>query len=75
MATRARVARNSQMVSGAHTVIYSADPEPNRTFLHDVFKLTHVAGTDSWPISAFAFSPAEVLVHPSDRAHTDPMNP
>ena len=52
------------MISGAHTVIYSTDPEADRAFLRDVLQLTHVDVGDGWLI--FGLPPSEVAVHPSD---------
>lgn len=53
------------MITGAHTVIYSKDPEADRAFLRDVLKLTHVDVGHGWLI--FGLPPAEVAVHPADR--------
>jgi len=53
------------MIVGAHTVIYSTNPEADRVFLRDVLKLSHVDAGGGWLI--FALPPAEVAVHPSTR--------
>jgi hypothetical protein len=53
------------MISGAHSVIYSKDPEADRAFLRDVLELTHVDVGEGWLI--FGLPPAEVAVHPSDK--------
>ena len=53
------------MIVGAHSIIYSAYPEADRTFLRDVLKLTHVDVGGGWLI--FGLPPAEVAVHPSNR--------
>jgi hypothetical protein len=53
------------MITGAHSVIYSADAEADRAFLRDVFKLTHVDVGHGWLI--FGLPPAEVAVHPSEK--------
>jgi len=53
------------MIIGAHSIIYSADPEADRAFLRDVLKLTHVDVGHGWLI--FGLPPAEVAVHPSDK--------
>jgi hypothetical protein len=53
------------MITGAHSIIYSTDPEADRRFLRDVLKLPHVDVGDGWLI--FGLPPAEVAVHPSDR--------
>ena len=52
------------MIIGAHSVIYSIDPEADRAFLRDVLKLTRVDVGDGWLI--FGLPPAEVAVHPSE---------
>jgi hypothetical protein len=36
------------MITGAHSVIYSADAEADRAFLRDVLKLTHVDVGHGW---------------------------
>ena len=53
------------MVTGGHSVIYSANPEADRAFLRDILKLTHVDLGHGWLI--FGLPPAEVAVHPSDK--------
>ena len=53
------------MINGAHSVIYSRDPEADRTFLRDTLGLSHVDVGEGWLI--FGLPPAEVAVHPSDR--------
>ncbi len=52
------------MISGAHSIIYSKNPEADRTFLRDVLRLTNVDVGDGWLI--FGLPPAEIAVHPSD---------
>ncbi|MFQ5426396.1 MAG: VOC family protein [Gaiellales bacterium] len=53
------------MINGAHTVIYSTDPEADRAFLRDVLGLPNVDVGDGWLI--FGLPPAEVAVHPSGK--------
>ena len=53
------------MISGAHVVISSTNPDVDRAFLRDVFELTYVDAGDGWLI--FGLPPAEVAVHPSDK--------
>ncbi len=53
------------MLIGAHSIIYSADPEADRAFLGDVLGLPHVDAGDGWLV--FGLPPAEVAVHPSRR--------
>lgn len=52
------------MITGAHSVIFSRNPEADRAFLKDVLDLPHVDVGGGWLI--FALPPAEVAVHPSD---------
>src|SRR5215469_13982796 len=52
------------MIIGAHSIIYSKDPEADRAFLKDVLGLPHVDVGGGWLI--FGLPPAEVTVHPSD---------
>ena len=52
------------MITGAHSIIYSKDPEADRAFLRDVLKLTHVDVGQGWLI--FGLPPAEIAVHPAD---------
>lgn len=52
------------MIVGAHSIIFSANPEADRVFLRDVLKLPSVDVGDGWLI--FGLPPAEVAVHPSD---------
>ena len=52
------------MITGAHSIIYSVDPDADRAFLRDVLGLTHVDVGGGWLI--FGLPPAEVAVHPSD---------
>ncbi len=53
------------MMTGAHVLIYSKDPEADRAFLRDVLKLPHVDVGQGWLI--FGLPPAEVAVHPARR--------
>jgi hypothetical protein len=52
------------MIIGAHSVIYSTDPDADRAFLRDVLKLPSVDVGDGWLI--FGLPPAEVALHPSN---------
>src|SRR5262245_51258114 len=51
------------MIIGAHSIIYSTNPDLDRAFLRDVLRLPHVEVGDGWLI--FGLPPAEVAVHPS----------
>lgn len=53
------------MIIGAHSIIYSTNPDADRSFLRDVLKLTNVDVGGGWLI--FGLPPAEVAVHPSDK--------
>jgi hypothetical protein len=52
------------MINGAHSIIYSKNPEADRTFLRDVLGLPGVDVGHGWLI--FGLPPAEVAVHPGD---------
>jgi hypothetical protein len=52
------------MIIGAHSIIYSTNPDSDRKFLQDVLKLPNVDVGEGWLI--FGLPPAEVAVHPSD---------
>jgi hypothetical protein len=54
------------MITGAHSVIYSTDPEADRAFLRDVLALPYVDVGGGWLI--FGLPPAEVAVHPADES-------
>src|SRR5437867_5466992 len=51
------------MIIGAHSIIYSKEPDADRAFLKDVLKLPGVDVGGGWLI--FGLPPAEVAVHPS----------
>ena len=53
------------MITGAHSIIYSTNPDADRAVLRDVFQLTHVDVGGGWLI--FGLPPSEVAVHPSDK--------
>ncbi len=52
------------MIIGAHSIIYSTNPEADRAFLRDVLGLPNVDVGEGWLI--FGLPPAEVAVHPSE---------
>jgi len=52
------------MITGAHSIIYSTNPEADRAFLRDVLKFPSVDAGEGWLI--FGLPPAEVAVHPGD---------
>jgi hypothetical protein len=53
------------MIIGAHSIIYSTNPDADRAFLRDVIELTSVDVGGGWLI--FGLPPAEVAVHPSSK--------
>ena len=52
------------MITGAHSIIYSGNPDADRAFLRDVLGFPSVDAGDGWLI--FALPPSEVAVHPSE---------
>ena len=54
------------MITGAHSIAYSSDPEGVRAFFRDVLELPSVDAGHGWLI--FALPPAEVAAHPADGA-------
>ncbi|NNE00058.1 MAG: extradiol dioxygenase [Pirellulaceae bacterium] len=52
------------MITGAHTVIYTADPDADRAFFRDVLKFPNVDVGGGWLI--FGLPPAELAFHPAD---------
>lgn len=53
------------MITGAHVVVYSKDPEADRAFFRDVLKFPAVDAGLGWLI--FAMPPAEAAFHPSEK--------
>jgi hypothetical protein len=51
------------LITGAHSIIYSANPEADRALLRDVLGFPSVDVGQGWLI--FALPPAEVAIHPS----------
>jgi hypothetical protein len=52
------------MLTGAHTIIYSTNPEADRAFFRDVLELPHVDVGEGWLI--LGLPPAELAIHPAD---------
>lgn len=50
------------MLTGAHVLLYSNDPEADRVFFRDVLEFPAVDAGGGWLI--FALPPAEVALHP-----------
>ncbi len=53
------------MIIGAHSIIYSKNPDADRGFLRDVLEFTSVDVGGGWLI--FGLPPSEVAVHPGDK--------
>ena len=53
------------MIIGAHSIIYSTNPDADRALLRDVLGFPHVDVGGGWLI--FGLPPSEVAVHPSDK--------
>jgi len=53
------------MITGAHVIVYSKDPESDRAFFRDILKFPAVDAGHGWLI--FALPPAEAAFHPSDK--------
>jgi hypothetical protein len=52
------------MITGAHAILYSTNPQADRDFLRDVIGLPHVDVGHGWLI--FGLPPAEIAVHPAE---------
>jgi hypothetical protein len=53
------------MITGAHIIIYSRDPDADRAFIRDVLKLTHIDAGAGWLI--FGLPPSELAIHPAEK--------
>ena len=53
------------MINGAHVVVYSKDPEADRTFFRDVLEFPCVDAGHGWLI--FAMPPLEAAFHDSEK--------
>jgi predicted enzyme related to lactoylglutathione lyase len=53
------------MITGAHIIVYSKDPEADRAFFRDVLKFSSVDAGHGWLI--FALPPTEGAFHPSEK--------
>ena len=57
------------MITAVHAIVYAPDADATRAFFRDNLGLRWVEGGDpgeSWPI--FALPPAELAIHPAERA-------
>ena len=57
--------KGAAMITGAHVIVYSRDPESDRAFFRDVLKFPAVDAGHGWLI--FALPSAEAAVHPSEK--------
>jgi catechol 2,3-dioxygenase-like lactoylglutathione lyase family enzyme len=53
------------MISGAHIIVYSKEPQADRAFFRDVLGFKFVDAGHGWLI--FALPPTEAAFHPSDK--------
>jgi len=53
------------MITGAHSIIYSTNPEKDRDFFQQVLKLPHVDVGHGWLI--FGLPPSELAIHPGTK--------
>ena len=61
------------MIIGAHSIIYSKNPEADRAFLRDVLKFPAVDVGGGWLI--FGLPPSELAVHPGEKNNVAQANP
>lgn len=59
------------MLTGAHIIVYSKDPEADRTFFKDILGFRSVDAGHGWLI--FALPAAEVAFHPQDENNKHEM--
>jgi len=52
------------MITGAHLIVYSKDPEADRAFFRDILQFSNVDAGHNWLI--FALPPTEAAFHPAD---------
>jgi catechol 2,3-dioxygenase-like lactoylglutathione lyase family enzyme len=60
------------MINGAHCIIYSSNPDADRTFFRDVLALPSVDVGGGWLI--FGLPPAEVAFHPAESSGKHELN-
>ena len=54
------------MITGAHSILYSSDPEADKEFFKNVLKFPHVDVGHGWLI--FGLPPSEVAIHPANES-------
>jgi catechol 2,3-dioxygenase-like lactoylglutathione lyase family enzyme len=52
------------MITGAHVLLYTTDPDADRRFFRDILGFDSVDAGHGWLI--FALPPSELALHPSD---------
>lgn len=52
------------MITGAHSIIYSTNPNADRAFFREVLRFPHVDAGEGWLI--FALPPGELGIHPAE---------
>jgi catechol 2,3-dioxygenase-like lactoylglutathione lyase family enzyme len=62
--SKSTFAREAEMISGAHVVIYSKNAEADRAFFRDILGFKSVDAGHGWLI--FALPPTEAAFHPSE---------
>jgi len=60
----ARCQYTAVMIAGAHLLLYSKDPEADRTFFKTVLEFPSIDLGEGWLI--FGLPPAELAIHPGD---------
>ena len=58
------------VVTGAHILLYSGDPDADRAFFRDVLEFHSVDAGRGWLI--FALPPAEMAIHPASGTFSQP---
>jgi len=53
------------VITGAHSIIYSTDPDADRSFFRDVLEIPYVDVGEGW--LNFDLPPSKLAVHPADR--------
>ena len=59
------------VITGAHAILYSTDPDADRDFLKDVLGLPNVDVGGGWLI--FGLPPSEIAVHPAEDGGTQEL--
>jgi catechol 2,3-dioxygenase-like lactoylglutathione lyase family enzyme len=63
------VFEEGNMITGAHIIIYSTDPEKDREFFRDILKFPFIDIGDGWLI--FRLPQSEAAIHPSEENNPD----